>query len=193
MGQRFLRLLQDLVLPGEQLQAEILPLALVHERLFVRRSVGLVLVDYSDAILLRGHCYPMPKTKRTPCSRGELISSRAMADNNRFAAARVFGALQKKGAGAPAPPARTAPVRSRGSRAGGGGIRLMYLPHGGRRHYCGCSTALIDSALALDAGACTGKRMRRSEISCIRASPVPVARESTCPPRVLSALRKWKC
>src|SRR5262249_59158620 len=66
MGQRFLRLLQDLVLPGEQLQAEILPLALVHERLFVRRSVELVLVDYSDAILLRGHCYPMPKTKRTP-------------------------------------------------------------------------------------------------------------------------------
>src|SRR5262245_54943844 len=66
MGQRFLRLLQDLVLPGEQLQAEILPLALVHERLFVRRSVGLVLIEYSDAILLRGHCYPMPKTKRTP-------------------------------------------------------------------------------------------------------------------------------
>src|SRR5262245_66331189 len=66
MGQRFLRLLQDFVLPREQLLAEILPLALVHERLFVSRSVGLVLVEYSDAILLRGHCYPLTKTKRTP-------------------------------------------------------------------------------------------------------------------------------
>src|SRR5262245_16071248 len=177
MGQRFLRLLEDLVLPGEQLQTEILPLALVHERLFVRRSVELVLVDYSDAILLRGHCYPMPKTKRTPELAGELISSRAMADNNRIAAARVFGALQKKGPALPIWGAHTA--RPPPQEPGPAGIRLMYPPHGGRRHYCGCSTALIASALALDAGACAGKRMSRPEISCIRASPAPVLREST--------------
>src|SRR5262245_4222523 len=120
MGQRFLRLLQDLVLPGEQLQAEILPLALAHERLFVRRSVGLVLVEYGDAILLRGHCYPMPKTKRTPCSRGELISSRARADNNRIAAACVFGALQKKG-----PAGTLRPRVQRPPAAAGAGAALV--------------------------------------------------------------------
>jgi hypothetical protein len=37
----------------------------------------------------------LPKSKANPRSRGELISSRAMADNNRIAAAAVFGALQK--------------------------------------------------------------------------------------------------
>src|SRR3954468_6258930 len=45
MRQRLLRLFQDLFLPAEQLVAEILPLALIHERLFVGRSVGLVLVQ----------------------------------------------------------------------------------------------------------------------------------------------------
>jgi len=100
-----------------------------------------------------------------------------MADNNRIAAARVFGALQKKGPALPIWGAHTA--RPPPQEPGPAGIRLMYPPHGGRRHYCGCSTALIASALALDAGACAGKRMSRPEISCIRASPAPVLREST--------------
>src|SRR5262245_15584197 len=42
MLQSFLGLLQNVVLPVEQLLAEILPLALVHERLFVGRPVVLV-------------------------------------------------------------------------------------------------------------------------------------------------------
>src|SRR5262249_46309129 len=48
-----------LLLPREQLLAEILPLALIHEGLFVGRSVGLGLVQYSSAILLRRHCNPV--------------------------------------------------------------------------------------------------------------------------------------
>ena len=59
MGQRLLGLFEDLLLPREQLLAEILPLALIHEGLFVGRSVGLGLVQYSGAILLRRHCNPV--------------------------------------------------------------------------------------------------------------------------------------
>ncbi len=59
MGQRLLGLFEDLLLPREQLLAEILPLALIHERLFVGRSVDLGLVQYSGAILLRRHCNPV--------------------------------------------------------------------------------------------------------------------------------------
>src|SRR5262249_41874013 len=88
MGQRLLGLLEDLLLPREQLLAEILPLALVHEGLFVGRSIGLGLVQYCGAILLRRHCNPVRKAN--PCSRGELISSRAMADNNGIAAGPDF-------------------------------------------------------------------------------------------------------
>src|SRR5215475_9371297 len=44
MGQRLPGLFEDLLLPGEQLLAEILPLALIHEGLFVGRSIGLGLV-----------------------------------------------------------------------------------------------------------------------------------------------------
>src|SRR5262245_6090868 len=118
MGQRFLRLLQDLVLPREQLLAEILPLALVHEWLFVRRSVGLVLVENSDAILLRGHCYPMPKTKRTPELAGRAyIEPREGGQQPNCRRAR-FRCAAKGGAGAPAPAARTWPVRGRRSRPG---------------------------------------------------------------------------
>src|SRR5262249_9469190 len=80
MGPRLFFLFLDLLPPREQLLAEVLPLALIHEGLFVGRSVGLGLVEYSGAILLRRHCNPVRKAN--PCSRGELISSRAMADNN---------------------------------------------------------------------------------------------------------------
>src|SRR5262245_11267536 len=182
MGQRFLRLLQDLVLPREQLQAEILPLALVHERLFVRRSVELVLVDYSDAILLRGHCYPMPKTKRTPELAGRAyIEPREGGQQPNCRRARFRCAAKGRGRALPSGRAHT-PSAAAGAGAAlvsASCIRRMYPPHGGRRDYCGCSTALIASALAVDAGACAGKRMSRSEISCIRASPAPVLREST--------------
>src|SRR5580704_18143835 len=41
--QRFPRLLEDLLLPGDEPLAEILPLAVAHERLFLRRPVILVL------------------------------------------------------------------------------------------------------------------------------------------------------
>src|SRR5262245_38343403 len=113
MGQRFLRLLQDLVLPREQLLAEILPLALVHERLFVSRSVGLVLVEYCDAILLRGHCYPLPKTKRTPELAGRAyIEPREGGQQPNCRRARFRCAAKERCR------------RSRSGRAGGG-IRLM--------------------------------------------------------------------
>src|SRR5262245_62812977 len=94
VGQGFLGLLEDLLLPREQLLAEILPLALIHEGLFVGRSVELVLVEYCHAILLRRHailvrrhCNPVRKQREPPRSRGELISSRAVADNNGIASA----------------------------------------------------------------------------------------------------------
>jgi hypothetical protein len=58
---------------------------------------------------------------------------------------------------------------------------------------CGCSTALIASALALEAGACAGKWIRRSEISWTKARPAPVVSAKTWPPRALSEVRKWKC
>src|SRR5215831_6058869 len=116
MGQRFLRLLEDLVLPGEQLQAEILPLALVHERLFVRLSVELVLVDYSDAILLRGHCYPMPITKRTPALAGRAyIEPRDGGQRPNCRRARFRCAAKRRGRHSPFG-ARTLPVHRRRSR-----------------------------------------------------------------------------
>src|SRR5262245_42954477 len=117
MGHRVPRLLQDLVLPGEQLQAEILPLALVHERLFVSRSVGLVLVEYSDAILLRGHCYPLTKTKRTPELAGRAyIEPREGGQQPNCRRVR-FRCAAKEGLGTPHLGARTLPVRRRRSRA----------------------------------------------------------------------------
>src|ERR1700730_8534788 len=43
----------------------------------------------------------------------------------------------------------------------------------------GCSTALIASALALEAGECAGPRFRRSEISWTKARPAPVVSVKT--------------
>jgi hypothetical protein len=45
MGECLFGLLEDFLLPGEELLAEILPLTLVHERLFVGRSIDLGLVQ----------------------------------------------------------------------------------------------------------------------------------------------------
>src|SRR5260370_41190547 len=61
MGERFLGLLEDFLLPSDELLAEILPLALVHERLFVGRSIELGLVQYPAAVLFRRHCIPLRK------------------------------------------------------------------------------------------------------------------------------------
>src|SRR5258707_5997326 len=61
MGERFLGLLEDFLLPSDELLAEILPLALVHERLFVGRSIELGLVQYRATVLLRRHANPVRK------------------------------------------------------------------------------------------------------------------------------------
>src|SRR6266481_5716772 len=61
MGECPFGLLKDFLLPGEELLAEILPLTLVHERLFVGRSIGLGLVQYRAAVFLRRHCNPVRK------------------------------------------------------------------------------------------------------------------------------------
>src|SRR5262245_63929389 len=72
VGQCLLGLLQDLLLPVEQLLAKIFALPLVHERLFVGRPVALALVKYCDAVLLRRHCNPV-KTTRTPSLAGASL------------------------------------------------------------------------------------------------------------------------
>jgi hypothetical protein len=59
MGECLFGLLEDFLLPGEELLAEILPLTLVHERLFVGRSIRLGLVQYRAAVFLRRHCNPV--------------------------------------------------------------------------------------------------------------------------------------
>src|SRR5262249_47515057 len=62
----------------QQVLAGITPLALVHEWLFVSRTVRLVLVQDLDAILLR-HCFPVHQLRglarsraSPPCSRARL-------------------------------------------------------------------------------------------------------------------------
>src|SRR5262249_32613465 len=61
MSQRFFGLLAALLLSIEEIVAEILPLALAHERLFVRRSVGLGFSLYGAAVFWRRHCNPVRK------------------------------------------------------------------------------------------------------------------------------------
>src|SRR4030081_2135268 len=104
VSQRLLGLFENLLLPREQFLAEILPLALAHEGLFVGRSVDLALVQYRDAILMRRHCNPVRKLREPPCSRGELISARALADNIGIVAHSCFGAMRRNGAEGIRPP-----------------------------------------------------------------------------------------
>src|SRR5262245_59987646 len=61
MSPRFFGLLEDFLLPIDELLAEILPLALVRERLFVGRSIGLGFILYRAAAFLRRHCNPVRK------------------------------------------------------------------------------------------------------------------------------------
>jgi hypothetical protein len=84
MLQRLLGYLEDILPPGEQLVAEILPLALVHERLFVGGPVGLVHIrldrdpvlvsvrNNSDAVLLVHLRFQLLQNK-APLLAGELI------------------------------------------------------------------------------------------------------------------------
>src|SRR3977135_263903 len=75
MGHSPLRLFHDLVPPNEQFLAEIIPLPLIHERRFVKRSVALVLVQYCRTVLMRGHCNPL-QNEASPCSRANLRAAR---------------------------------------------------------------------------------------------------------------------
>jgi hypothetical protein len=84
MLQRLLGYLEDILPPSEQLVAEIIPLALVHERLFVGGPVGLVHIrldrdlvlvsvrSNSDAVLLV-HLRFQPLQNKAPLLAGELI------------------------------------------------------------------------------------------------------------------------
>ena len=69
-AKRLLGLLQDVVLPGEQLLAEILPLALIHEWLFVGRSVGLVPDKAAYAVLIPKTLQPRARTDANPLLAG---------------------------------------------------------------------------------------------------------------------------
>src|SRR5262245_13848102 len=71
MSQRFFGLLEDFLLPIDELLAEILPLALVHERLFVGRSIELGFILYRAAVFLRRHCNPVRKSE--PPARGASL------------------------------------------------------------------------------------------------------------------------
>src|SRR5262249_60000160 len=128
-------------------------------------SVGLGLVLDRRAVFLRRHCNPVRKAN-TPCSRGELISSRAMADNNRIETELDFPAAQKN----------LNPQRARAQP--------------------GPLLRALDRPDRLRARAPRRRprrnRIRSSANSSSKTAAAPVAKLSTWPPRVLSALR-WKC
>src|SRR5262249_52463609 len=88
MLQRLLRLLEDVFFPVEQLLAEVFPLALAHERLFVGWPIALfLLTQHPLAVLppcralllvgglLRTHRFPVTRLTRTPCSRRAYIGT----------------------------------------------------------------------------------------------------------------------
>ena len=99
-----------------------------------------------------------------------------MVDNNGIGVARRFRCGAKGAAVSQAP--NRPPARVPQDRPAG---------------HLGRSTSLINSGLALAAGAFAGKLIRRSEISSSRARPATGVRPRTWPPRSLSAVRKWKC
>src|SRR5262245_8957640 len=72
VSQRSLRLLDNLLLPGEQFLPEILALALVHEGFFFRRPIDFVLVQNRRAILMRRHCNPLEKRRESPARGASL-------------------------------------------------------------------------------------------------------------------------
>src|SRR5215217_2775252 len=63
MVKRLLGPFDDVFLPGEQLDAEVFPLALIHERLFVS---GSVIPDFLSqpgvsVLFLQRHCFPVQR------------------------------------------------------------------------------------------------------------------------------------
>ena len=93
MLQRLLGLLEDVLPPVEQLLAEILPLALVHERLFVGRPIVLVLSRLAcpflpptcrSVLLVRRHGFPALNRRlpSPPARAASLYSGRRDMDNN---------------------------------------------------------------------------------------------------------------
>src|ERR671937_2892940 len=114
MGECFSGLLEDFLLPGEKLLAEILPLTLIHEWLFVGRSIGLGLVQYRAAVFLRRHCNPVRKAN--PLLAGaSLYRAARWPTITELRPTQNFVATQKGGgfAGAAAPRAyaKAAPLR----------------------------------------------------------------------------------
>src|SRR5262249_43138752 len=85
---RLLRLPEGVFFSCQQLLAEVFPLALAHERLFVGWPIALILVR-QDAVavlarcsglllvggLLRTHRFPVTRLTRTPCSRRAYIGT----------------------------------------------------------------------------------------------------------------------
>src|SRR3984957_15901536 len=67
--QRDLRFPQDLVLPGQELGAEIIALALVHERLFFGRSIVLQLFQGQPIFHLRRRALAAPREEEVPLAR----------------------------------------------------------------------------------------------------------------------------
>src|SRR3982074_974241 len=94
-----LGLLQDVFPPGQQLVAEILPLAVIHERLFFSRPVVFFFV--------RAHALHSVHLTNSPCepgSRGRLIPTTSGRDN--WAGEELEGGQERIAA---APAGRTAP------------------------------------------------------------------------------------
>src|ERR1700732_2561574 len=82
MLQRLLRLLENVVLPRQQLVAKILALALVHEWLFVGRSIVLVLVQLRSGTVFvearHGTVLVLVRTHGIPAHKRALLLARAL-------------------------------------------------------------------------------------------------------------------
>src|SRR5215207_1519672 len=71
MLKRLLRPFDDVFLPGEQLDAEVFPLALIHERLFVSGSVISEFLSQPgvSVLFLQRHCFPVQRLVFPLCKR----------------------------------------------------------------------------------------------------------------------------
>jgi hypothetical protein len=80
MQQRLFGFLQDVFPPRQELGAEVLPLTLVHERLFVARPIVLGLGQHPTSLLV---VFFLLKSEGTLPVRGRLIYVPLGADNIR--------------------------------------------------------------------------------------------------------------
>ena len=81
--QRLARLADDLVFPGDQLLTEVDPLALVHERLVLRRTVirgSTIDEDLARAVIF----FPAPSALRLPACRQASLVGLLVCDRFRF-------------------------------------------------------------------------------------------------------------